>query len=387
MVTVERNRRRSRLRAAGHSLTEYRHYALHGFLLSLAALAIVTATAGRAVNLTPSASASLAKPVAETSAGYLRPPVLLSTVPSVLARHQAEVDATSRPSVAAAAEAAATQAPEPQVTPQPTAAPQPAYFTYTIQPGDTVSSIAAQFGIDQNYILWNNPHVSTDPNLLIVGGTLVVPSTNGLVYNVTLGDSLNGIASNYGIDVNSIISFAPNGITKPDAVVEGMVLVLPGAKLAAPAAPAAANPAAAAPAPAAVEPASASDPAPAPVASSGYIWPVRGNISTYFSGYHPGIDIDGYGNYGAPILAASSGTVVLTAWDDDGYGYHVIVQNDDGTTMQYAHLSDIYVTQGQYIGQGATVGALGSTGYSTGPHLMFNMYIGGVPVDPLAYLP
>jgi len=78
---------------------------------------------------------------------------------------------------------------------------------------------------------------------------------------------------------------------------------------------------------------------------------------------------------------------VLTAWDDYGYGYHVIVQNDDGTTMQYAHLSDIYVTQGQYVGQGTAVGALGSTGYSTGPHLMFNMYIGGVPVDPLAYLP
>ena len=76
-----------------------------------------------------------------------------------------------------AREAAATQAPVPQVTPQPTAAPQPAYFTYTIQPGDTVGSIAAQFGIDQNYILWNNPHVSTDPNMLIVGGTLVVPST------------------------------------------------------------------------------------------------------------------------------------------------------------------------------------------------------------------
>jgi murein DD-endopeptidase MepM/ murein hydrolase activator NlpD len=375
------------LRAAGHSLTEYRHYALHGFLLSLAVLAIVTTIAGRAVNLTPSASASLAKPVAETSAGYLRPPVLLSTVPSVLARHQAEVDATSAPSVAAAAEAAATQAPAPQVTPQPAAAPQPPYFTYTVQPGDTVSSIASQFGIDQNYILWNNPHVSTDPNMLIVGGTLVVPSTNGLVYNVTLGDSLNGIASSYGIDVNSIVSFAPNGITTPDTVVEGMVLVLPGAKLAAPAPPPAAKPAPAVPVPAAVEPAPPPDPAPAPVASSGYIWPVRGNITTYFSGYHPGIDIDGYGNYGAPILAAASGTVVLTAWDDYGYGYHVIVQNDDGTTMQYAHLSDIYVTQGQYVGQGAAVGALGSTGYSTGPHLMFNMYLGGVPVDPLAYLP
>jgi murein DD-endopeptidase MepM/ murein hydrolase activator NlpD len=296
------------------------------------------------------------------------------------------VDATSAPSAAAAAEAAATQAPEAQVTAQPTVAPQPAYFTYTIQPGDTVSSIAAQFGIDQNYILWNNPHVSTDPNMLIVGGTLVVPSTDGLVYNVTLGDSLNGIAGSYGIDVNSIVSFAPNGITSPDTVVEGMVLVLPGAKLAAPAAPVAADPAPGVPVPAAAD--RVPDPAPAPVVSSGsYIWPVTGNVTTYFSGYHLGIDIDGYGNYGAPILAAASGTVVLTAWDDYGYGYHVIVQNDDGTTMQYAHLSDIWVTQGQYVGQGEAVGALGSTGYSTGPHLMFNMYIGGLAVDPLAYLP
>ncbi len=312
--------------------------------------------------------------------------MLLSTVPSVLARHQVELGATSAPSVAAAELAAATQAPTAQVTPQPTAAPQPAYFTYTIQPGDSVSSIAAQFGIDPNYILWNNPHVSSDPNLLIVGGTLVVPSTNGLVYNVTLGDNLNAIADEYGIPVSNIIDFAPNGLTTPDTVVEGMVLVLPGAQLAAPAAPASD--------PTGPIPASAADPAPdtsvsnpAPQPSSGYIWPVLGNITTYFSGGHPGIDIDGYGNYGAPILSASSGTVVLTAWDDYGYGYHVIVQNDDGTQMQYAHLSDIWVSQGQYVGQGEAVGALGSTGYSTGPHLMFNMYVNGYPVNPLDYLP
>jgi murein DD-endopeptidase MepM/ murein hydrolase activator NlpD len=322
-------------------------------------------------------------PVAETSAGYLRPPVLLSTVPSVLARHQAEVGATSAPSVAAAELAAATQAPEAQVTPEPAAAPQPAYFTYTIQPGDTVSSIAGQFGVDQNYILWNNPHVSSDPNMLIVGGTLVVPSTNGLVYNVTLGDSLNAIADTYGIPVGNIIDFAPNGLTTPDTVVEGMVLVLPGAELAAPIAPVASAPDA--PIPAAVDP--RPDPGPAPAPSNGYIWPVTGNITTYFSGYHPGIDIDGYGNYGAAILSAASGTVVLTAWDDYGYGYHVIVQNDDGSQMQYAHLSDIWVSQGQYIGQGEAVGALGSTGYSTGAHLMFNMYINGYAVDPLGYLP
>ncbi|MEO8458456.1 MAG: M23 family metallopeptidase [Chloroflexota bacterium] len=283
--------------------------------------------------------------------------------------------------------------PTPQLTAAPTPFAQPAYFTYTIQSGDSVATIASRFGVSEQTILSNNPHVSSDPNLLIVGGTLVVPSTDGLVYNVTLGDTLNDIADNYGIDVNSITAYAPNGLASPDSVVEGMVLVLPGVELNT--TPAAADPAPvddSGPIPAAVsdpepDPAPA-DPGPPPVASYGsYIWPVTGNITTYFSGGHPGIDIDGYGQYGAPILSSASGTVVLVAWDDYGYGYHVIVQNDDGSTMQYAHLSDIWVSQGQYVGQGEAVGALGNTGYSTGPHLMFNMYIGGAPVDPLAYLP
>jgi murein DD-endopeptidase MepM/ murein hydrolase activator NlpD len=78
---------------------------------------------------------------------------------------------------------------------------------------------------------------------------------------------------------------------------------------------------------------------------------------------------------------------VLTAWDDYGYGYHVIIQHDDGSQTQYAHLSDIWVGQGQYVSQGEAVGGVGSTGYSTGTHLMFNMYIGGAPVNPLDYLP
>ena len=314
--------------------------------------------------------------------------MLLSTVPSVLARHQAEAQAISSPSDTVAA-AAATPQPETATAAQ-TSAPPPAYFTYTIQPGDTVDSIAQAYGIDPNYIIWNNPHVSDNPNVLLVGATLVIPSTNGLVYNVTLGDNLNAIAASYGIDVNSIIGYAPNDLSSPDSVSEGMVLVLPGAVPPQPAA----TPEPEAPAPAAADqpapdpqPTPEPQPQPAPQPSIGYIWPFVGNITTYFSGYHPGIDIDGYGNYGAPILAAASGTVVLTAYDDYGYGYHVIIQHDDGSQTQYAHLSDIWVTQGQYVNQGQAVGAMGSTGYSTGTHLMFNLYIGGVAVDPLQYLP
>jgi murein DD-endopeptidase MepM/ murein hydrolase activator NlpD len=169
-----------------------------------------------------------------------------------------------------------------------------------------------------------------------------------------------------------------------------MVLVLPGATPP--------------PAPIAVEVVEDTNPTPEPVAApvpaadpvspgvSGFAWPFYGGISTYFGepraeGYHKGIDIDGFASYGAPIGAAADGVVVLAAWDDWGLGYHVIVQHSDGSRTVYAHLSEIWVSQGQSVGQGEGVGALGSTGYSTGPHLHFEIWIGGVPVDPLLYLP
>lgn len=351
----------------------------------MALVAILFTVAGRVTDITSSSPSVSSAPVAETNAGYLRPPVLLSTVPSVLARHVAEAQATAAPSATAVAAAAPTTA----ATPEPTPEPLPAYFTYTVQPGDSVSSIAARYGVNEDYLLWNNPHLSTDPDLLVIGGTLLIPSTNGLVYNVTLGDTLAGIAGYYGINVDDIIGFAPNGVSTPDTVVEGMVLVLPGAQLPQPIATPEPEPEPVyepVPQPVAVDPEPTYNPPPA-APSSGFIWPFYAAISTYFSGGHRGIDIDGFGQYGATIVAAGSGTVVLTAYDSYGYGYHVIIQHDDGSRTLYAHLSDIWVGQGQYVGQGEGIGALGSTGYSTGPHLHFEIYIGGGAVDPLAYLP
>ena len=324
--------------------------------------------------------------VAGTAAAYLHSSVVLSTTPSLLVRHQAEARATAAPSTTSP-----SAAPDSTATHGASPAQQAPFTTYTIQPGDTVSSIAQAFGIDANYIMWNNPEVREDPDYLLIGANVLIPSVNGLVYTVTLGDTLGDIAAYYQTDVQSITAFSPNGLSSPDDVIEGMVLVLPGAVPPPPAPP-----------PAELEPviiedpepvyepdpapAYVSAPAPARAASSGFIWPFYGNISTYFSSYHRGIDIDGFGAYGATIGAAADGQVVLAAYQDWGYGYHVIVQHSDGSRTLYAHLSDIWVSQGEYVSQGEGVGALGSTGYSTGPHLHFEIHIGG-PVDPLAYLP
>lgn len=323
--------------------------------------------------------------MAEARAGYLKPSALVSTVPSLMARHEAEVAAT-------------TASPAPQPTAEPVATvqePLPAFFTYTIQPGDTMGVIAASYGISEAYLLWNNPEVSADPDLLYVGGTLLVPGVDGIVYNVTLGDTLGGIAAYYDVTVDSIVSYGPNNLSSPDSLIDGSVLVIPGAVPPPTTAPVLIDDGldpVSGPVPAgATFDTPAPDPAP-PVASVGFIWPYYGSITTYYgeprgASYHKGIDVDGFGSWGTPIGAAASGTVVLAAWDDWGLGYHVIVDHGNGFRTTYAHLSEIWVAQGQWVNQGDAVGALGSTGYSTGPHLHFELWSGGIPVDPLAYLP
>ncbi|MEE8346638.1 MAG: M23 family metallopeptidase, partial [Dehalococcoidia bacterium] len=83
---------------------------------------------------------------------------------------------------------------------------------------------------------------------------------------------------------------------------------------------------------------------------------------------------------------AASGTVILVTGANWGLGEYVIIRHPDGSETVYAHLSAIYVSQGQTVAQGEQVGAIGCTGYCTGPHLHFELWIGGAPVDPLAYL-
>jgi 3D (Asp-Asp-Asp) domain-containing protein/LysM repeat protein len=112
---------------------------------------------------------------------------------------------------------------------EPAPEPQPIFTVYTVQPGDSVASIADSFGIDMEYVLWNNPDLHENPDLLQVGQELQIPIVNGLIYNVKSGDTLSDIASFYQIDVQSILAFAPNGITSADTVIEGMVLLLPDA--------------------------------------------------------------------------------------------------------------------------------------------------------------
>lgn len=292
-------------------------------------------------------------------------------------------------------QAAAAPAETPAPTPEPPK-PKPIPFAaYKVQQGDTLSSIAAKFGITAKSIAWNNGEIR-NPDMLNIGQELLIPSQDGIVHSIRQGETLSEIASRYDVDLQAILD--ANGIEDPDMLPQGLMVLVPGAVPPPP--PPAPAPAAVPPAPAATSaPAAVSQPsrpetvAAAQSSTSGFIWPFRGPITTYFGepgasgSYHKGIDIDGYGRAGAPVVAAASGKVVFVARVNYDYGWRVIIDHGDGWETLYAHLSRIDVSVGQSVQQGETIGGVGSTGYSTGTHLHFEIHRYGRALNPLDYLP
>jgi len=125
------------------------------------------------------------------------------------------------------------------------------------------------------------------------------------------------------------------------------------------------------------------------------IWPVVGKLESGvggrrnpFSGrgyeYHEGLDIDA--GYGTPVQVAATGKVIIAGWQR-GYGNVVYVDHGGGLSTRYGHLSEVDVSVGQAVTRGQTIGLVGSTGRSTGPHLHYEVRINNQPVDPRQYLP
>jgi murein DD-endopeptidase MepM/ murein hydrolase activator NlpD len=122
-------------------------------------------------------------------------------------------------------------------------------------------------------------------------------------------------------------------------------------------------------------------------------WPVSGTITSPFGyrqnpfggapDFHPGLDIAA--PMGTTVTAAASGTVISAGWYG-GYGNYILIDDGGGMATGYGHLSQIFVSNGQQVQKGQAIGAVGSTGRSTGPHLHFEVRINGKPTDPAAYL-
>ena len=122
------------------------------------------------------------------------------------------------------------------------------------------------------------------------------------------------------------------------------------------------------------------------IGSGTFVWPTTDrNISGYtYSGVHPAVDIGGA--EGNAIYATDSGVVVYAGWSSYGYGYLIVIDHGNGWQSAYAHLSAVAVGCGQSVYQGGYIGALGSTGNSSGPHLHFELVINGLKVNPIGYI-
>ncbi len=134
-------------------------------------------------------------------------------------------------------------------------------------------------------------------------------------------------------------------------------------------------------------------------------WPVPGHyvISSHYEyrwgSFHAGIDIADGNTAGAGVAAADSGTVTVVATGcshnygkdgscgcNGGYGNYFMVDHGNGVSTFYAHCADVYVSVGQYVSRGEILGTVGATGWSTGPHLHFEVRINGSTVNPTDYL-
>jgi murein DD-endopeptidase MepM/ murein hydrolase activator NlpD len=257
---------------------------------------------------------------------------------------------------------------------------------YYVKAGDTLTGIAHRFGISMMTLWWANDLTSKDQ--LHIGQHLVVPPVDGLVVTVKVGDTLDSIAAAAKIDAQAIADY--NGLAA-DTVVVGQILILPGAV------------GAGIPTP---KPTATPKPAPkktttttrstttvrSPSSYTGgkFYFPLPGHaISQYFHYGHPGIDIAGH--TGDSVHAAAAGTVIYAGWRNNGGGLVVWISHGSGLYTTYNHMSAVLVHPGQKVSRGQVVGRVGMTGWATGPHLHFEVWLNGVPggvdrrVNPLRY--
>jgi len=251
---------------------------------------------------------------------------------------------------------------------------------YVVQDGDTITGIAAQFGVEPETLLYANPAIRANPHSLSIGDEITVLPVNGVLHVVAEGDTLESVAALYKGSVEKILAYAPNGLAAGEALVAGAEVVVPGGEMDI-----------VIPSyiqmvqgPGRVSSPWTSDGGSGSVVGSGSFYvPAYGRITTRYTRWHPGVDIANH--TGTPIYAIDGGSVEVAGW----YGWAgnaVIVDHGNGYESLYAHMNSIAVSAGQSVQRGQNLGTIGCTrgygGRCTGPHLHLEVFYQGGHVNP-----
>lgn len=253
--------------------------------------------------------------------------------------------------------------------------PRAEVLDYTVQQGDTISTIASKFGVSIDTVLWANDMDEGDK--IKPGQEIQIPPVTGIVHSVRKGDTIYSLAKKYEAEAQAVVDYPFNTFTNDEtfALAVGQSLVIPdGIK----------------PDVQPVSPVSTlarrlTPDAGVVSATGNFVWPAAGRISQRYVWYHKGLDI---GNKaGGAILAADAGLVTLAGWPDNrGYANRVVIDHGNGYETLYAHLARVSVSAGQSVNRGDVIGQMGCTGRCTGTHLHFEIRKDGRYLDPLQFL-
>ena len=246
---------------------------------------------------------------------------------------------------------------------------------YIVLPGDTISTIAEEFEVSVSTILWENDLSAY--SIIRPGDKLAILPQSGITHKIKKGETISSIAKNYKADEEKVLE--ANKLAKDATLRVGDKLIIPGGK----------KVSYKSYTPTTYTGFSAirdavKAPNAKPTAGNKMNWPTVGKrITQYYSWRHHAVDIAN--KNGTPIYAADSGTVEYVGWGT-GYGNQIVINHGGGKKTRYAHLSKFYAAKGDKVTKGQTIAAMGSTGWSTGSHLHFEVVINGLKYNPLNYI-
>ncbi len=255
----------------------------------------------------------------------------------------------------------------------------PQVLEHVVVQGETLSGIAAKYGT--NTATLKSVNNISDERSLRVGQKLQVLTVSGVLHKIVSGDTLWDIARAYGVALTTIYQANP-GLNNT-ALKLGQKLIVPGGKAVVQQRQVVASRGSTA-----SRGSSSSSSSSSQGSSLGFNWPLRGTITSRFGQrwgkLHAALDIGV--PTGTTVKAAASGKVTYAGWATS-YGYLVKITHSNGYETRYGHNSQLLVSVGQQVSKGQAIARSGSTGYSTGPHLHFEVRKNGTATNPLNVLP